>query len=166
MPSGHDETPVYVPVGEVADLLGVSQRQATRYASKVRTQQDGRRILYHRGDVEQLAQERGAKHDRPLAVHTEVMPQGEIADLLRETHAKNEQLNQQVGRLTGLLDAQQQRAQLAEQTQRQLSVDIDETRRQRDELEARAAAAEAERDQLRAELEQVRRSWWQRLFRK
>lgn len=160
----HDETDVYIQVEDVASILGVSLRQATRYAKKVRTQQDGRRILYHRADVEKLSQERDAKHDRPLAIRTEVMPPGQIADLLKESQARNEQLSHDVGRLTGLLEAQQQRTQLAEQAQRQLALDTDETRRHVVELETRAKTAEAEAERLRAELEQARRSWWRRLF--
>ncbi len=161
-----DETPVYIPVEEVTDLLGVSLRQATRYAKKVRTQQDGRRIMYHRDDVEKLARERNVKHDRPLAVHTEIMPPGKIADLLRETQTRNEQLSHENGKLVAQLQAQQQRAEQAEQAQRQLVLDTDETRRQLVEIEARAKSAEAEAERLRLELDRARRSWWRRLFSK
>lgn len=190
MPSSHDETSVYIQVEEVSSILGVSLRQATRYASKVRTQQDGRRILYHRADVEKLAQERDTKHDRPLAVHTEVMPPGRLLDIITQLQHDNARLNHENGQLGERLLSQEQRADTAERTQRQLTLDTDETRRQRDKLEARAQAAEAEverlrleqerreeaevraavaeleRDRLRAELEQAQRSWWRRLFSK
>ena len=142
----HDETDDYIPVELVADLLDVSKRQASRYAEKVRTQQDGRRILYHRGDIERLAQEKGVKHNRPLAPHTEIMPPGRLVDLLAQIQQDNARLNHEVGRLTGLLEAQQQRAEIAEQALRQLT-----------------SASEAEAARLRAELDQARRSWWQRL---
>ncbi len=161
-----DETSDYLHVEEVADLLGVSKRQATRYAKKVRTLQDGRRIMYHRGDVEKLAQERDVKHDRPLALHTEIMPPGKIADLLRETQTRNEQISRDNVQLTERLKAQQQRADQAEQQHRQLLEDKDETSRQMSLAQARADAAEAEAERLRAELERLRRSWWRRLFSK
>ena len=164
MSSSHDETTVYIPVEDVADLLGVSQRQATRYAKKVRTQQDGRRILYHRGDVERIAQERGTKHERPLAVHTEVLPPGRLLDILTQQQHEIARLSHDNGQLTERLQMQQQRADLVEQAQRQLTLDTDETRRQLAEAEARAKVAEAEAERLRLELEQARRSWWRRLL--
>ncbi len=176
-----DETPVYIPVEDVADLLGVSQRQATRYAKKVRTQQDGRRIMYHRADVERLAQERGVKHDRPLAVQTEVIPPGRLLDIITQQQRELDRLNRDNGRL-------QQQVETAEQQQRQLQLDTDETRRQLAEFEERAKAAEATaveaerlRQELVAELETaatmrdaladevaqlLRRSWWRRLLGK
>jgi chromosome segregation ATPase len=158
--SRHDETPdaTFIPVEDVADLLGVSKRQAMRYAhrSDVQTQQDGRRILYRRADVERLAKERDAKHDRPIVPHTEVMPPGRLVDLIIQLQQQNAGLNQDVGRLRGLLETQQQLAEDAEQTRRQLA-----------EAEAQAAAARQEASDLRAELERLRsHPWWRRLFSK
>jgi regulator of replication initiation timing len=161
-----DETPVYIPVEDVADLLGVSQRQATRYAKKVRTQQDGRRIMYHRADVEKLAQERGAKHDRPLAVHTEVIPPGRLLDIITQQQQDNMRISRENGELAERLKAEQQRADQAEQAQRKLLEDSDETSRQMSQAQARATTAEAEAERLRLELERLRRSWWRRLFSK
>ena len=161
-----DETPVYIPVEDVADLLGVSQRQATRYATKVRTQQDGRRILFHRGDVERLAQERDVKHDRPLALHTEVIPPGRLLDIITQQQQDNMRISRENGELAERLQAQLQRVEQAEQQHRQLLEDKDETSRQMSLAQSRADAAEAEAERLRAELERLRRSWWRRLFSK
>jgi hypothetical protein len=162
----NDETDDYIPVELVAELLDVSRRQATRYAQKVRTQQDGRRILYHRGDIERIAKERDVKHDRPLALHTEILPPGRLVDLISQLQQENSRLNRDNGRLAGLLEVQQQQTRVAEQTQRQLAMDTDETRLHLVEMEARAKAAEVEAERLRAELEHARRSWWRRLFTK
>ena len=161
-----DETSVYLPVEDVADLLGVSKRQATRYAEKVRTQQDGRRIMYHRGDVERLAQERDVKHDRPLAVHTEVIPPGRLLDIITQQQQDNMRISRENGELAERLKAEQQRADQAEQAQRKLLEDSDETSRQMSQAQARATTAEAEAERLRLELERLRRSWWRRLFSK
>ena len=159
-----DETSVYIPVEDVAELLGVSKRQATRYAEKVRTQQDGRRIMYHRGDVERLAQERDVKHDRPLAVHTEVIPPGRLLDIITQQQQDNMRISRENGELGERLKAEQQRADQAEQSQRQLLEDKDETSRQMSLAQTRADAAETEAERLRGELEQARRSWWRRFF--
>ena len=161
-----DETSVYIQVEDVAELLGVSKRQATRYAEKVRTQQDGRRIMYHRGDVEKLAQERDVKHDRPLAVHTEVIPPGRLLDIITQQQKDLERISRDNGQLAERLQTQQQRAEQAEQGQRKLLEDSDETSRQMSLTQARADTAEAEAERLRLELERLRRSWWRRLFSK
>jgi len=161
-----DETPVYIQVEDVASLLGVSKRQATRYAEKVRTQQDGRRILFHRGDVERLAQERDVKHDRPLALHTEVIPPGRLLDIITQQQQDNMRISRENGELAERLQAQLQRVEQAEQQHRQLLEDKDETSRQMSLAQSRADAAEAEAERLRAELERLRRSWWRRLFSK
>ncbi len=52
------ENPDYIPVEEAAQLLGVTTRQAARYGERVRTKRVGKRVLYHRDDIAQIAQER------------------------------------------------------------------------------------------------------------
>jgi hypothetical protein len=56
-----DDLDQYMPVEELAALLGLSPRQASRYgagdAPKLRTRQLGKRILYHRDDAQRLRQE-------------------------------------------------------------------------------------------------------------
>jgi len=161
-----DETSVYIPVEDVADLLGVSKRQATRYAEKVRTQQDGRRIMYHRADVEKLAQERGAKQDRPLAVHTEVIPPGRLLELITQQQHEITRISRDNGVVAERLRTQQQRMEQADHDRQKLLEDKDETSRQVSQALERAEAAEAEAQRLRLELERMRRSWWRRLFTK
>ena len=161
-----DETSVYIQVEDVAELLGVSKRQATRYAEKVRTQQDGRRIMYHRADVEKLAQERGAKQDRPLAVHTEVLPPGRLLDMLTQQQHEIARLSRDNGQLAERLQTQQQRMEQADHDRQKLLEDKDETSRQVSLAQTRADAAETEAERLRGELERMRRSWWRRLLGK
>jgi chromosome segregation ATPase len=122
--------------------------------------------MYHRADVEKLAQERGAKHDRPLAVHTEVIPPGRLLDIITQQQQDNMRISRENGELAERLKAEQQRADQAEQAQRKLLEDSDETSRQMSQAQARATTAEAEAERLRLELERLRRSWWRRLFSK
>ena len=55
----------YITVEDAADILQVTPRQAHRYGGgdhpRIRTRKAGRRILYHRGDVEALAVDLGVE---------------------------------------------------------------------------------------------------------
>src|SRR6185312_2003052 len=78
MPSSHDQD-VYLPVEDVAAVLKVSTRQASRYGAKMRTQRAGRRVLYHRDDVEALAAKIGAEYRLPSPPpRTDLLPPGEF----------------------------------------------------------------------------------------
>ena len=141
--SSHDE---YMPVEAVADRLRLSVRQATRYAERVRTLKKGRRIYYHRDDVEALADELNVEERLPVPPRTEMMPAGEVMQTFERQQERIAQLERERGRLEGVLT-----------TQQRLLEDADETRR-------RLEAVTAERDRLRAENERLQaRSWWQRL---
>jgi hypothetical protein len=56
-----DSTADYITIEEVAALLDLSSRQASRYGqgegARLRTRRAGKRILYHRGDVESLGRD-------------------------------------------------------------------------------------------------------------
>jgi hypothetical protein len=56
----------YISAAAAGEILGVSPRQAMRYGAseKVRTILDGRRILYHAGDVRALAHEHQQRRQR------------------------------------------------------------------------------------------------------
>jgi chromosome segregation ATPase len=141
--SSHDE---YMPVEAVADRLRLSVRQATRYAERVRTLKKGRRIYYHRDDVEALADELNVEERVPTPPRTEMMPAGEVMQTFERQQERIAQLERERGRLEGVLT-----------TQQRLLEDADETRRRLEEVTA-------ERDRLRAENERLQaRSWWQRL---
>ena len=142
--SSHDE---YIPVEVVADRLRLSVRQATRYAEKVRTIKKGRRIYYHREDVETLADELNVEERVSPPPRTEMMPAGEVMQTFERQQERIAQLERERGRLEGVL-----------QTQQQLLEDADETRRKLEEIIN-------ERDRLRAENELLRaRPWWRRLL--
>lgn len=141
--SSHDE---YMPVEAVADRLRLSVRQATRYAERVRTLKKGRRIYYHRDDVEALADELNVEERLPVPPRTEMMPAGEVMQTFERQQERIAQLERERGRLEGVLT-----------TQQRLLEDADETRRRLEDVTA-------ERDRLRAENERLQaRSWWQRL---
>ncbi len=142
---------------EVADRLGLTARQVNRYGTptatkpaRLRTERAGRRVLYHREDVEQLAQELQPRL-RPKVSHakTDLVPAGEMLEYIRDRDRQlaeiqerlQSQLNQallEIGRLQG---------QLAE------------TQHIRGQLEA----VQAERDELQEAIEQAR-PWWKRLL--
>lgn len=142
----------YISVEEVAAIMGLSIRQASRYAAKVRTERVNHRVLFHRGDIleqarlkgiEQEARERAASY-QPKASKTDLIPAGEMLEYIRERDRQladvQAQLNQallEIGRLQGQLTDHQQ-------IQKQLS-DI-----------------QAERDQLKQVIQQAR-PWWKRL---
>lgn len=151
MPSGHDQD-VYIPVEQVAERLKVSSRQASRYGAKVRTQRAGRRILYHRDDVEQLADELGAEHRiPPPQPRTDLMPPGEFLQTIERQASQIAHLSREVGRLEGQLDSQRQQQHLLTQNT--------------DELKAQLETVQTERDVLLDEVARLkRRSWWRRLF--
>ncbi len=151
----------WIPVEDAADILQVTTRQAHRYGegdnARIRTRKAGRRVMFHKEDVESLAADLGVLHaPRPHRAKTDLVPAGEMLDYIRERDRRLEELQQQltgaaaeVGRLQGLLEAQ-----------RPLLEDTEGLRR-------RLAELEVERTQLQAELEAeraARQPWWRRLL--
>jgi hypothetical protein len=154
-----DEAAQYIPVEEAAAILGLSIRQTSRYAGKVRTKRIGTRVLFHRGDIEQQAEEKRIKdqiHEEaqpykppPKQPSTELMPPGDMLDYLRERDQQVERLTQQLtaaAHRVGELEAMLQ--------QRLLPEDAEALRRERDDL----------RERLRHLEPQQKKSWWQRWF--
>jgi hypothetical protein len=142
----------WLPVEEAAAILHVTVRQVNRYGQgdepKLRTRKAGQRTLYYRHDVEQFARERGAEYvpeTEPKQPGAELMPPGEMFDLIREMQDRLMAASRRVGELEGLLQM------------RLLPEDAEELRR-------RLAVAEAERDVLKREVEQRRKPWWKRLL--
>lgn len=128
----------YIPVERVAERLRLSIRQATRYAEKVRHKRVGRRIFYHREDVETLASELNTEEREPPPPRAEMMPAGEVLQTFERQQAQLVAMSHEIGRLTGILEQQ-----------RLITEDIDRVRQ-------RLAEVEAERDRLQRELVQRR----------
>ncbi len=166
----------YLTVEEVANRLKLSPRQAARYAGKVRTRRPGKRILFHAGDVEQLAQELNVEYRPPLAPRSELVPVTEMLSHQRAQEQEIARLSYQIGRLEATIAER-------EQNQRILTDDLrgqlDQAHQERDQRQAEAArlqqqleSAEAETQHLQAELMQQRqlaiekqhRPWWKRLL--
>ncbi|PLS79746.1 MAG: hypothetical protein CYG59_11650 [Chloroflexi bacterium] len=143
----------YISVEEVASIMGLSVRQASRYAAKVRTERINQRVLFHRDDVMEQARLKGIEHEareraatyQPKPTKTDLVPAGEMLEYIRERDRQlaevQAQLNQallEIGRLQGqLTDHQQIRQQLTD--------------------------IQSERDELKQAMERAR-PWWRRIL--
>ncbi len=146
----HEE---WLKVEDAARILRLTVRQVNRLGSgeapKLRTQKAGQRTLYYRPDVEQHARERGVEYipepETPAEPGAELLPPGDVLQLVRDLQDRLMLASHRVGELEGLLQM------------RLLPEDAEEMRR-------RLAEAEAERDFLRREVERRSRPWWRRLL--
>ena len=164
--SDHDRDE-WLTVEDAAVVLRLTPRQVNRYGSgdepRLRTKRVSRRVLYHRQDVEELADELNVVLKPRVAQpsRAEMVPVGDMLDYIRDRDNQLAQLQGQLnraaqenGRLSTLVDVQA----------RQLE-DAEAARQRLEDAEKRAVAAEAERDQLRTELERRGRGWLRRIFR-
>src|SRR5690349_20053774 len=133
----------WLKVEDAARILKLTVRQVNRYGQgnepRLRTQKAGQRTLYYRADVEQLARERNVEliPESSPEPSAELMPPGEMFDLVRDMQDKLMLASRRVGELEGLLQM------------RLLPEDAEALRQGK-------AVAEAERDVLRQELERLR----------
>ncbi len=138
---------------QAALVLGVKTRQAHRYAEseqqRIRTKHipPHNRKLFHRGDVEALAQERRSAPATVQRPKADLVPVGDMLDYIRERDRQVQELQRQlqeaaaqIGYLRGQLE------------QRMLPEDAAALRAQIDALQR-------ERDTVQAE---QRRPWWLR----
>ncbi len=136
----------WITVEEAARLLNVTPRHMHRYGQgnppKVRTQVAGRRTLFSRDDVERLADEQNA--DLKPRGHVDVLPAGELFDLVRQQQDQLMLLSRRIGELEGQLSQR-----LLPDDERGLRAEIVRLR--------------AENERLRA-LQQPRPSRWGWLF--
>ena len=156
------ENEQYIPVEEAGRILGVTPRQANRYGTegKIRTRKAGKRIMYHRGDVEALAEDLGvAFKPQKQQPQMELMPPGEVLNYLQQRDAQVYELTSKlteayhrIGQLEGTM---QQR--LLPEDERQLRQQIVDLERERSELRA-------ELERLKEEQENKPQPWWKRLF--
>jgi hypothetical protein len=171
----------WMPVEEAASLLHVTTRQVNRYgageAPKLRTKRVSRRVLYHRQDVFDLAQELNVDY-KPLVKaepKPELVPAGAMLEVFERQQAEIARLNRELGMVMSRLESQthqledaeqarqrldtlqlrlaeaEQRAALADEARQQLSGAIEETHQQLLAASVRAASAEQEAERLRLE---------------
>jgi hypothetical protein len=100
-----DSTADYITIEEVAALLDLSSRQASRYGkgegARLRTRRAGKRILYHRGDVESLARDFQVARTPPPPRESPPVP--EASPLLPPLEGRPDPL--EVGSLISLAEA-------------------------------------------------------------
>ncbi len=137
----------YIDAAAAGAILGVSPRQAMRYGygpqAPVRTSRLGRRVLFHAGDVQALAEHLSTQRRAPQTDRAEMVRFVDVFDYLRERDRRIAELEDELKaahRRIGQLEGEQQTVNLL-----------------RDEL----ATLKAERD---AEEPQESRPWWRRLF--
>jgi len=163
--SEHDQEE-WLTVEDAASVLRLTTRQVNRYGGgnepRLRTKRVSRRVLYHRDDVEALADELNValKPRTTPPAKSEMVPAGDMLDYIRDRDNQlallQGQLNraaQENGRLSAMVDVQARQLEDAEAARLHLV-----------DAEKRAATAEAERDRLRTELERRSRGWLRRLF--
>jgi hypothetical protein len=134
---------------EAQAYIGRTDRQLRRYAERgrVRTRTSAGRVQYHRGDLDQVRAEL-PPDDRPKGPETQIVPAGELAEMVRELQREIAAAAAREGFLRGQLeqrprleDQQALQAQIAEErinrqlAERQLSdmqsrLDRSEQRRQ------------------------------------
>jgi len=161
-----DQQDDYMSAGEVAEYLGLSERQVNRYGAgerpKLRTERRGRRVFYHRMDVIDLGIQLGINKPRPTRPpKAEVMPIGEMLAYLRERDVALERREHELLQLAAELGAVRQ--QLTGQR-----VLIDQANENARRLQEALEVTQAERDTLRERLAEVekpaeapkRRGWW------
>jgi hypothetical protein len=148
----------YVNVETASDILGIVTRMVHRYGEqgRLRRRRLGRRMLFHRGDVDALAVEIDAvnKVRAPATPRSELIPIGETLEHIQRLQSELSAAMRRVGQLEGTLEAQQH-----------LLADADTVRQRLAAAEADAVTAHARLAAVEAELERMRRrAWWKRLL--
>lgn len=145
----------WITVEEAASTLRVVPRQVNRYGNeeRIRIKRIGRRVFYHRADVDQLAEELGASRRPAPPPKAELVPAGVMLDYLRERDQQLANTEHQLAAVLAQLAAAQQdlgRRMLPEDEQK-LRIDL--------------AAVASERDQIRTQLETLQSEinpWYRR----
>lgn len=155
-----DDAADYIGVEEAAVLLGgITTRQAHRIGQQARTRTAGKRTLFHRSDIERLAEQRGvdreavehARQYQPQAqAKTDLVPAGEMLNYIRERDRRLDEMQQQL--YAAALEIGTLRAQVEQRVLPEAAA----------ALRQRIAELEASEQALRAQLEQPSTPrWWE-----
>jgi hypothetical protein len=137
----------WLTVEAVASRLRVSVRHASRFQGRVKTKKAGKRILFHRDDIEALAREIGADNKPLLPAPVELVPIGEMLEIYERQHHELAAAREELGQLRGVLQGQQPMI----EGYQALQARVIELERAQARLETELAAAQ-------------RRPWWRRLL--
>lgn len=137
----------WLSVESAAHRLNLSRRQMYRYASRVRTQKIGQRILFHAEDLDEIARELGIFNRAvpPRPPKAEVMPVGEMLDYLRQRDSELEQVQVRLEQALIELGSARQDAQRRQFVDQELS-----------SVRQELSTVQEERDQLRIEIATLR----------
>lgn len=153
----------YITVEDAAEILRLSVRMVNRYGNgpnpRLRTRRAGTRVLYHRGDVDALANDMNARFKpRPRQPKAELLPPGEVLAYIRErdqqlADAQNQltRAMHEIGRLQGMLEQR-----LLPDDERNLRQALATVEQQRDELRQALEQAQLELKQAQS----PKRRWW------
>lgn len=160
----------YIPVEEAASILRLGERQTRNYGAKglIKTKRAGQRVVFHRGDVEALAEELGASlKPRPKSAQMEMIPPGEIFNYIQQRDQQvaelQDRLNQaalRIGQLQGELEA----GRLLLEDKQRIQQRLESLEKDHEHLQQEREAWLQEKAQIEAELEHERQPWWRKFF--
>lgn len=95
----------WIPAAAAAQMLGKTDRQLRRYkaAGRVRSRVRAGRVEYARADLDKLRAEL-PRDERPRAPAQEIVPAGQLLDLIREQQEALQQAAAQLGYLRAQLE--------------------------------------------------------------
>ena len=125
----------WLEASQAAQRLNRTERQVYRYGvdGKVRTRRYSRRLQYHAGDVDALAQKLGVGNEAPIVPRQEIMPPGAMLDYLRQRDRELSEAQRQLQQAAIELGGARQelgRRQLVDQQLTEVSQERDELRQQ------------------------------------
>jgi excisionase family DNA binding protein len=157
----------YMTVEEAAAHLRIGTRQVHRYGEnkRLRTIKIGKRVLFHRGDVQQLGAEldvtRRPEPTQKPTMRAEIVPASDLMERLWEREQQINQMSMTIGALQAQLESR-----LLPDAARQLEHDLIRAQAERDMLkdQIELLRTDLERERERRIAETERPPWWKRLF--
>jgi DNA-binding transcriptional MerR regulator len=135
---------------EATRLTGLGERQLRRYVVQglLHSRRSGRDTFYNADEIDQLAAERGRSVQSLPEPTTDIMPASEIFQYLQERQEKLDAALLEIGRLRGMMEAQQRLLEDRERLQlrvEELQAELDAARQESaGYYEAQAKIAELE----------------------